>query len=195
MLNFSSLETYLKAIGKGWVYIGDLFTAGGLEPLGATEGEIRVESNEEYNDLVFPEYTGPAVHATKLTGENPVVTIPLIVGNAALWEKISPTGKFSGGRSNHIAPIETSMVIFPEDEVINGIGYDGMAWTPAAPQNAVFFWRGYFRRPGLTFRQPDGGKVIVEATFQVMHDAARPEDLKLWCGGDPVAAGVTDLRI
>lgn len=195
MLNFNSLEEYLRAIGKGWVFVGDPFTEGGLEPLGATEGDITVALNEEYNNLTFPEYTGPAVHETRLTGENPLVTIPLIVGNPELWEKISPTGKFSGGASRHVKPTETALVIFPEEEIINGISYDGTAWTPEAPKNAVWFWRGYFLRPGMTFRQPDGGKVIQEVQFQVMHDASKPEGVKLWCGGDPVQAGIEGLRI
>ena len=201
MLNFPNLESALRAIGKGYVFVGSTSAAGGLKPLGATEGEIKVAFNQEFVDLKFPEYTGPAVHERMLSGENITVTIPLILGDPALYTQVTPTGKSSGGNSSHQAVKTTSLVIFPESEIRDGISYtapSGTAaggWTPSAPRNAVWVWKGHFNRPGVNYKQADGGKVISEVTFQALYDASRPEGHKLYTIGDPAAQGITSLAI
>lgn len=201
MLSFPNLQSALKSIGKGYVFVGSTSTAGGLRPLGATEGEIKVVFNQEFNDLKFPEYTGPAVHERKLTGENITVTIPLILGDPDLYDDLSSTNRTSGGFSSQQPVKTTTLVIFPESEIRDGIGYaPGAAgaagtWTPAAPKNAIWIWRGHFNRPGMNFKQADGGKVISEATFQALYDGTRPEGHKLYTIGDPTAQGISGIAI
>ncbi|HEX2091818.1 MAG TPA: hypothetical protein VHG28_05415 [Longimicrobiaceae bacterium] len=202
-MDFPNLQSALRSIGKGYVFVGDPAATGpaGLRPLGATEGEVKVAFNQEFNDLKFPEYTGPAVHERRLTGENVTVTIPLILGDPALLDDVSPVGATGGGFSSQQPVKTTSLVIFPETEIRNGITYTagtgGAAgtWTPAAPRNAVWIWRGHFVRPGMNYKQADGGKVIVETTFQAMYDGTRPEGHKLYTIGDPTAQGITNLAI
>lgn len=201
MLNFPNLQNALKSIGKGYVFVGSTSAANGLQPLGATEGEIRVAFNQEFNDLRFPEYTGPAIHERKLTGENVTVTIPMIMGDPELYDRLSATSSTGGGYTSQQPVAVTSLVIFPESEIRDGLGYaPGAAgaagtWTPAAPSRAVWIWKGHFNRPGMNYRQADGGKVISEVTFQALFDASRPEGHKLYTIGDPSTQGITNLNI
>lgn len=202
-MDFPSLQTTLKSIGKGYVFVGDPSATGatGLRPLGATEGEIKVAFNQEFNDLKFPEHTGPAVHDRKLSGENVTVTIPLILGDPDLLDDVSPVHALGGGYSAQQPVKTTSLVIFPEQEIRGGLTYTAGAggaagtWTPAAPRNAVWIWRGHFVRPGMNYKQADGGKVIVETTFQALFDGSRPEGHKLYTIGDPAIAGITTLVV
>lgn len=194
-----NLEAFLLAMGKGFVYIGDLETAGGLSPLGATEGDITVEMNDSYNDLQFPEDTGDAIHERKITGFNPVVTIPLIVGDPALFATVSPLGQKGGGHTSQQPVVETSLVIFAEEDLRDGIGFAAGAWNPIdnTVENSVFFWRGHFTQIGLTYRQPDGGKVISEVQFQVLQGPAAIEDgFKLFAiGGTAAVAANAALEL
>lgn len=202
-MEFPTLQNALRTIGKGYVFVGNPAATGaeGLRPLGATEGEIKVAFNQEFNDLKFPEYTGPAIHERKMTGENVTVTIPLILGDPDLLEAVSPVSARGGGYSSQQEVAVTSLVIFPESEIRGGLTYTagtgGAAgtWTPNEPVNAVWIWKGHFVRPGMNYKQADGGKVIVETTFQALFDANRPEGHKLYTIGDPVAAGITNLAI
>jgi hypothetical protein len=203
-LSLPNLLPSLKAIGKGYVFVGHPRgeNASGLVPLGATEGEIKVAFNQEFIDLKFPEYTGPAIHARELSGENVVVTIPMILGDPDLYKRLSSvgtgaTGVPGGGYTSHRPVTEFSLVVIPEAELRGGaLSIANGDWTPAAPKNAVWFWRGHFNRPGITYRQADGGKVISEVTFQAMFDASiGVEGHHVYTIGDPLDAGITDLVI
>lgn len=202
-MEFPTLQNALRTIGKGYVFVGNPGETGsnGLRPLGATEGEIKVAFNQEFNDLKFPEYTGPAIHERKMTGENVTVTIPLILGDPDLLDDISPVRSRGGGYSSQQVVKTTSLVIFPEAEIRGGLTYTagsgGAAgtWTPAAPANAVWIWKGHFVRPGMNYKQADGGKVIVETTFQALFDGTRPDGHRLYTIGDPVAAGITNVAV
>lgn len=194
-----TLDDALAKIDKGWVFVGDLFTEGGVTLLGATEGDISTAMNEEFNTLVFDEYHGPAPEEVTLKGIAPVVSIPLIIGDPTLWAKISPTGTKAGGYSTHQPVQTTGMVIVPQNELVDGWGYNGVApaWKPApanAPVNAIFFWRGYFTSPGPTYRQADGGKAIITVTFNVLRDKTIADGAQMYVIGDPVAL-VPTLRI
>lgn len=200
MLNRPALEAALKRIGKGAVFVGDPFTANGLAPLGATEGEIVPTFAEEFNDLTFPEYTGPIVHERQVMGEGVSLAIPVIMGDPALYAKLSPTGLTGGGSSSHTDVVTTSLVVISYDDIGAGISYAPVgtgpaAWSPAAPEHAIWVWRGHFTRGGPTYKQGDGGKTIQTVNFQGMYDAARPEGHKVYTIGDPAAQGVVGLAI
>lgn len=206
-MNHPDLLSTFRSIGKGYVFVGDPFTAAGLKPLGLTEGEIKVAFNQEFNDLKFPEYTGPAVHERKLTGENITVTIPLILGDPLLFETLSPVKKSSGGFTSQQKVVTTALVVIPQAEMnasgltytppTGGTGGTAGGWVPAAPKQAVWIWKGHFSRPGLNYKHADGGKVIAETTFQAMfsNEARLPEGHKLYTIGDPIAQGITGLVI
>ena len=207
------LTAALQAIGNAQVYIGDPFTADGLSPLGAKNGAVTVDYGEEYSDLTA-EQTGPAVHQRTLLGVSASITVPVILGDAALYAKISPTGTRSAGWSNPQAVVTTSAVLIPDAEVGGGLQYRivGAATTPswtrlagngvagatgdaAAPKHAIWLWRATPARPGASFSRDDGGRVVVDVTFTAMFDAARPDGHKMFTVGDPAAQGVTTIRL
>lgn len=193
---YPDLELYLRELGKAVAYVGDPFTANGLVPLGATEGDVTVAANAEMNNLTFPEETGPAVHEARVQGENPVITLPLIIGNPALWAQLSPDGTTGGGFKSPQRVVDTSLVLFPVSEIEDGLAYPALGpWAPAAPVHALWFWRVYFNKVLGTFRQADGGKVIETVTAQVMYDKARPDGQRLYTRGDPAAKGITSIII
>ena len=185
------LEALIDALGDAYVLIGDPFTVGGLVPLGIKDGDATVEWNEEYNDLIIGQ-TGPAIHQRKLRGMSPVVTFPILVGDPELYATLSPTGTAGGGHVEQQPVATTSLVLLPQSEMgPAGLSYpDGAGpWAPAAPEHAIWFWRGHFLRPGASFREAEGGKRLDTVTFQAMWHGASPDGHKLFTIGDPAAQG------
>lgn len=198
---YPDLDAHLAAIGNAIIIVGDPSTASGMSVLGLKEGDITIEWNEEYSNLTAPEQTGPMIHESKLLGENPIINIPLIIGDPDLHATLSPLGEAAGGYDGPQSVVTTSLAIIPEAEFGASFSYAAATWSPAAPEHAVWFWRGYFMRPNQTFRVAEGGKRVETVRFQAMRAKALDPDLtlavgqKLYLIGDPVAAGVTDLLI
>lgn len=201
MINLADLESHLVAMGDFHVFTGDPFVENGLELLGAKEGDISVAFNAGYNNLTFPEHTGDAVHGANLKGYNPIITVPLIIGNPALWAKLSPTGIQGGGYSSEQPVTETSVVLVPNKDLVAAgtTGYSKASnpgtWSPSAPQNWVWFWRAYIQFPDLTLRNADQGKSAMPVTIQTMYDSARPEGHKIFTIGDPSALTPTPIDV
>lgn len=211
MINIPLLTQALQSIGNAQVFVGDPFTVNGLKAIGAKEGDITVEINEEYNDLTAPELTGPAVHQRLVMGVNARITVPVIAGAADLYPITSPLGERGGGRSYPTPVVPTSVLVIPNLEVGGGLanatglttawdrqagaGAAAATGAAAAPVHAVWLWRATPERPNRTFSVADGGKQIWEVRFQAMFDAARPETQKQFTVGDPTAQGITTIRI
>lgn len=198
--SLTNLETALRAIGRGIVLTGDPFTASGLVPVGLTDGEIRVEVNENYDDLTA-EQTGPAIHERSLRGMNPRIVVPIILGDKGMLAELSPTGTAGGGHLSAQPVTETSLVIFPESAFLatGSVAYAGgppKVWAPlTAPDFSFWGWRGHWERPGPMYRIADGGKVVLECNFQLLWDAARPDGQKLFTQGDPALQGITTIAL
>lgn len=200
------LTTQVRAIGRGSVFYGTGAFAGSgndlaLTHLGDTEGEITIEPNEEYSELTLPELTGAAPHEKYVSGQAPVVTIPLYAADAALRAIVSPTGSASGGYQRRRAVTEYTLVIFPEQVFIEGDVQVTVAYTTAggwtvggdaatATQEAlldlsIFFWRGHFTVTPPMYRHEDGGKVVQEVMFHAMHNGSMPDGHHLYTIGRP----------
>jgi hypothetical protein len=206
-----ALTAALQNIGNAKLAIGDPFTASGMAILGAKEGEIKVDLTAEYSDLTAKELTGPAVHQRTVMGVGARVTIPIIMGDTALYAKISPTGTSGGGWSNPQAIVPTSILVIPDSEIAGGIanatglaagwvvttgnGYTGGSGAGYAPVHAFWGWRAVPELSGWGYTYENGGKIIREVVFQLLFDASRPEGHKLWTIGDPTAQGISTLRI
>jgi hypothetical protein len=203
MITPFSLTAALAAMGVAEVFIGDPFTNGGMTSLGAVEGTITVNTPQEANNLTAPELTGGTPHQATTTPGEVTVVVPLILGDPALYQKISATGTKSQGFSTPQKVAETSVLIIPRSEVGGGLDWD-ITGTPqwartagngvaaatgagAAPVNAVWIWRAYPTMSSIPFSYGNGGKVISEVTFHAMYSAARPEGHKLYTIGDPRA--------
>lgn len=207
------LNSVVRAIGRGVVFYAPAWNGTqnlALTHLGDTEGEITVELNESYNDLTLPELTGDAVHERRLAGENPVITIPLFLADPALRAIVSPTGSASGGYMRQRPVTEYTLVIFPEELFRDANGdfkqltFDGTVWqiggqalTPDQEDLlglSVWFWRGHFQKPGITFRSEDGGKLVLQVNYQAMPTklatSVIPDGERLYTLGDPANKGI-----
>ena len=106
---------------------------------------------------------------------------------------------------------ERTLVIFPEELFLNPstgeygqLTYTGTAWqvdgqalTPEQEDLlglSVWFWRGHFQKPGITFRSEDGGKLVLQVNYQAMPTklatSVIPDGHRLYTVGDPAAAGI-----
>jgi len=203
------LQAQLRAIGRGVVFYAEKWdgeTNLSLTHLGDTEGEITAEMNESYSHLTLPELTGEAKHRSYVSGEDPVVTLPLFLADPALRAIVSPTGNASGGYQRQRPVKERTLVIFPEELFFDAsegeygdLSYTGTAWqlngealSPAQTKllgQSVWFWRGYFTKPGVAFRHEDGGKLVESISFQAMQSdlalAVLPDGERIYTLGDP----------
>src|SRR5690625_1829066 len=203
------LQAQLRAIGRGVVFYAEKWdgeTNLSLTHLGDTEGEITAEMNESYSHLTLPELTGEAKHRSYVSGEDPVVTLPLFLADPALRAIVSPTGNASGGYQRQRPVKERTLVMFPEELFFDAsegeygdLSYTGTAWqlngealSPAQTKllgQSVWFWRGYFTKPGVAFRHEDGGKLVESISFQAMQSdlalAVLPDGERIYTLGDP----------
>lgn len=192
-VTYPTVSDLVKRLGKGIVLTGDPTTVGGLSVLGIVEGEITPEWNEEFSDLMAPDQLGPAVLERKLRGMNPRLTVPLIIGNAALLATLSPTGVAHGGHEKDQDVVTTSVVVVPEDEFGDSFEFDdvGGTWTPAAPAKALWLWKASFERPGITYKAADGEKDVEDVIVQAHWDATQPDGHHLFTFGDPDSFGIS----
>jgi len=202
------LTTQVRSIGRGSVFYDTgafAFAAGGTDVtfthLGDTEGEIPIEANDEYSALTLPELTGPAPHEKFISGQAPVVTMPLYAADAALRAITSPTGSASGGFQRRRSVTEYTLAIIPEQVFIEAnaqaqLTYDKVAaWqvggdAASAAQLAlldlsIWFWRGHFTVTMPIYRHEDGGKVVQEVEFHAMHNGSMPDGHHLFTIGRP----------
>lgn len=213
-LQLTDLQQAARTIGRAVVFRADAWSGTGslaLTHLGDTEGDITVAANESYVHATYPELTGPAKHESYVEGEDPVITIPLFVADPAVRAILSPTGNAGGGYSRRRRVKEHTLVLFPEelfyDEATDKfapISFTGGAWKvggqPLTSEQerllglSMWFWRGFFTRPPVSFRHTDAGKAVDSVSFQVMQAklpaAVLPEGERLYTLGDPADAGI-----
>jgi hypothetical protein len=101
-----------------------------------------------------------------------------------------------------------ALAIIPDNEVAGGLSYNGTTWdrvagfgysgvsgAGAAPKNAHWFWKVNLSRGEATWSYENGGRMVVPVSFTCWFEGARPEAHKLFTVGDPVAQGITTLRL
>jgi hypothetical protein len=195
-----TLAAALQSIGVAQVFVGNALVASGLSALGPTEGAIGFEAAYEDNPLTAPEYTGGIIHDTVVFGGQATVTVPLIMGDSAVYAKIDPFGVGTGGGYvGPRAPVTTSVLIVPLrelDPTTGELAYDGTTWTPGAPVHAVLIWKAYVMPERTDFAFANGGKQIRSVTFRSMYAAASANGHKVWSrGGAGMVAGNAAVRI
>lgn len=192
-LNALTLTDALNAVGVAQVFLGDATVAGGLVALGATEGEIRANIPVERNVLAAPEFTGGIAHDVTFVAGEGTVTVPVIGGNSAIWPKIMPHGGKGLGWSSPVVATPTTMLLIPRKEL--PLTMTTGAWTTDPPENAFWFWKVTPAPGAIPFRFAEGGKQIIEVTFTVMFDAAKPEGHKAVTIGDPLTATPSAITV
>lgn len=207
MMSPFQLQEAIRAMGMAAVFVGDPTIADGMGALGQTEGDLGLETAETPNKLTTPDSTGGIAHQATVTLESAVITIPLIMGDPALWAKTSATGASGGGYSSPQKVQETSVLLIPLAELGGGLSYSLAAgWArlegngvaaavgaAAAPQNAVWLWRAFLTRGRVPFRRQDGGRVVAEVRAEGMMDVTKPEGQMVYTVGAPEAQGVTGI--
>lgn len=209
-IDLKNLQDELRAIGRAVALVAETAWTPGtkleLTHLGDTEGDITVAFNESFVHMTLPEVTGPAKHESFVEGEDPVITLPLFVANPGLRAILSPTGNASGGNSRRQRVKSRTLVLMPEELFFDGEKYTGITYSAADGWEmggqpltedqerllglSMWFWRGYFNRPGVSFRHGDAGKVVESVTFQVQHHPFMPEGEQLYTLGNPEDAGI-----
>lgn len=204
------LQATIRHIGRGTVFhsVGAFAGTGTdltLVYLGDTEGEITVEENATFAELMTPELSGEIARTKYLEGIKPVITIPLLLADPALGLIINPTGAASGsqggGNERHRLVTEYALVIFPEEVFIESDAAVAVAYTTvgdwtvggdaatvaqlALLDKAIFFWRGHFESPQRRYVHDDGGKLITEATFHCMFNNAMQQSHHVYTLGRP----------
>jgi hypothetical protein len=204
------LSTVVRSWGRGVVFYAERWSPGSpltLTHLGDTEGDISIATNPEMAMLTTPELTGPAAHEVDYTGEAPTVEIPLYLTSPELIGVVTPTGLASAGRSRRSAPLEYTLVIFPEalflkadtDGVVQSydLAVSGGDWTLNAVAltaaqltllGASFWaWRCVFTTPPRRFLggAGDARKNIETVTATLLHHPDMPEGHHLYTMGDP----------
>jgi hypothetical protein len=191
-----NISAYVSALGKAYVYVAsDPTNAASWALLGLTEGEVQADEKFMFNDLKLPEWTGDAVHERMIDGQDIVITIPLIWGDATLYDKIAPSGSKGGGRSRPQSVTTKTVLIIPTKEVSTGLSYDGATWTPTAPNHAIWLHKASFEPGSYAFKHGDGGKVIRQVGVHPLFDDTKPEGQKLYTIGNPAAQGITTYRV
>src|SRR4051812_47067250 len=116
--NRLTLAAALAAVGVAQVFVGNPFVAGGMVALGATVGDIAPSVGYDVNALTATEYTGGVEHQATITQGAVEITVPLINGQATVFDKISPVGDGSGGGwSTPQKVVTTTLLLMPLSEM------------------------------------------------------------------------------
>jgi hypothetical protein len=183
--------------GRCEVFYGALTPAGSMLPLGLVEGDVVAAITHKINTLTYPEHTGDAPIREDVQTDGVTVTLPILITDAALMAKLSPTGAVDFGGDNFKPTVPKTLLIISQSEVdpTTGIAYSGTVWTPAAPKNAIWLWKAVPMLDRLVWGFTDNGRRFVEVPFHAQFDPTKPDKLKLACFGDPAAQGVTGILI
>jgi hypothetical protein len=203
-LTLPILTAAITRMGPAEVFIGNPLVGGGMTALGMLQGDRRGEIEYSENKLTIPEYTGDIPHDVMkaVSKANIVGSIILNGQGATVWPKINPLGSNAGGNSNFKRPTFTSVLLIPRSELGQSLTWDTTG-TPqwkrteedgtivtgaaAAPVHALWLWKAAVSHGNIPYSFADGGKSIVDVTFEGMLDFSKPEGAKVFLIGDPRA--------
>lgn len=189
--------------GPAEVFFGDATVVGGLTAIGLVEGDVVAEVRRRFNNLTFPEHTGEAPLRTQTQTDGITVTLPLLITDEAMIDRLSPQGEFRLGDDNFQTVLPTeykTLLIISRDEVPSP---GGLATTPGAvaadphtwavgmaPEKALWVWRAMPMLTRLVWGFTDFGRRFVEVPFEAHYDPSKPAGQKLATFGDPIAKGI-----
>lgn len=170
-----TLSEALLAIGNAEVFVGDPLVADSMASLGAVDGAVTFRAPQTVNALTAPDQTGEIPHQAQITVGAVTIEVPIVLGDATIWSKISPVGTASGGSSVPLSVVETSVLMIPRGE-LGPVGGTGLEWdttaTPgwskngvkaaeSAPQNAIWLWRCFITFGDVAYQQSNGDRKSV----------------------------------
>lgn len=204
-----------RTFARWLVYAGDPTTAGGMVPVGVTEGDLDWEEMERVHDLTIEELTGEAPIQRKIIQEGVRATVPIVLGprpavgalaansGVALYDVISSVGAGAGGGYSEPKDAATTcLLLIPANEVGDGLSYGGVppkVWAgglgASGPVHARWIWKATAEAKSMTLLQTPNSKVVVEVPFRSMLDLSKPEGQMFWSLGVPHADILTTLEI
>jgi hypothetical protein len=211
-ISLPTITTAISRLGPAEVFIGNPLVAGGMTGIGMLQGDRRGEIEFSENKLTIPEYTGDIPHdiMKSVSKANIVCSIVLNGQGAAIWPKISPLGSNAGGNSNFKRAPTTGVLLIPRAELGASLTWDTTG-TPqwkrteedgtittgaaAAPVNALWLWKATVMHGNIPYAFAEGGKSIVDVTFEGMLDFSKPEGAKIYVIGDPRALTPTPILV
>ena len=189
---------FVKKMGVGIVLIGDWLTAGGMAPIGASQGDLSEGGGWVPNPLMAEEHTGNAWWEVDFTRGDDDFTVPLIVSGNTMLAKISPSGDEDGIDDDVLVPAPTGMFYIPRAEFPKtGVGYNGTAWTwptvegTAKPKNTLFYPRAVVWHDAIPRPYGGGGKAITTVHIRPMVYEAGPVGKRRPGRYSPVASDLT----
>jgi hypothetical protein len=202
-VNLTVLTAAIERMGPAEIFIGNPLVSSGMAALGMLQGDRRGEVEYSDNKLTMPEYTGDIAHDVMkaVSKANIVGSLVLNGQGASIWPKINPLGSNAGGSSNFKRAATTSVLLIPRSELGVSLAWsavntrwertneDGTLVTGAAeaPVHALWLWKAYVMHGNIPYSFADGGKSLVDVTFEAMFDPTKPEGAKVFLIGDPRA--------
>lgn len=202
MLERNVLTEAIRRMGPADVFVGDPLVANGMVNIGKLEGERRAEIEYSDNRLTLPEYTGDIPHdvMANISAARIVCSIILNTAGVDTYQRINPLGSTAFGNSNFQEKPTFGVVLVPHRELGKQLLYntDQNRWertndddtieiVDAAPVYALWLWKAHVMHGSIPFGFENGGKSLVEVTFEGMFDETKPEGAKVGLLGDPWA--------
>jgi hypothetical protein len=203
-INLNALTTAIRRMGPAELFIGNPLVVSSMLSLGKLEGERRGEIEYSDNALTMPEHTAGVAHdvLTQVNKATVVGTIVLNAEGATIWPKINPLGSNAGGSSYFKRAQTTGVLLIPRSELGSSLRYDTLnaRWerteedgstivtgAAAAPVHALWLWKARVKHGNVPYSFADGGRSLVDVTFEAMFDDTKPEGAKVFLIGDPRA--------
>jgi hypothetical protein len=203
MINRTVLTQALRRLGPAELFLGNPLVASGMVNVGALEGDRTGEIEWNRNVLTAPEYTGDIPHDMMVNVNAARITTSVILNaqGAAIWPKISPVGRNSGGSDGFEPVVPTAALLIPRRELGQSLRWDAVAgaWERtepggavvagalAAPVHALWLWRSVVSHGSVPYPFGDGGKSLVDITVEGMYDELKPDGARVFTFGDPRA--------
>lgn len=206
-INKTILTEAIRRMGPAEIFVGDPLVAvadpNHMVSLGMLEGERRGEIEYSDNALTMPEYTGDVPHdiTSAVSAARIIGSIVLNAAGVDIWEKINPLGSNAGGSSSFTRKPTMGVLLVPHSELGKSLVYDtseGMwkrtedddtvtAEPDSDPVHALWLWKAHVKHGSIPYSFDNGGKSLVEVTFEGMFDPTKPEGAKVFLIGDPYA--------
>ena len=189
----ASLAAAINAVGPYEIFYGAINVAAGLLALGATEGDIEVTPRWENNDLTT-ERTGSAVHHRQAILGGCTITARVVDGDPLLWDKIDPLGAGNKGGSDTYKDVQEAHLLLVPDRYLPLAHPSGGAWSPAAAEPHLWaFWRATPIPGSFNYGRSDGGKRLLEVTFECMWDDTKIADNHIYSRGTQIKLATTPI--
>jgi hypothetical protein len=201
MISKVTLATAIRRMGPADIFIGNPLVVSSMLSLGKLQGDRRATLEYSENTLKMEEWTGDIAHDAIVNVSKAEIAGQLVLNGegATVWPKINPLGSNAGGASQFTRASTTGVLLIPRSELGASLRYDTVntRWerteedgtvvtgAAAAPVHAIWLWKARVKHGAVPYSFADGGKSMVDVTFEGQFDDTKPEGSKVFHIGDP----------